>query len=151
MSTNGAGRTRESGQSLVEFSLLVPVLVLLVVGLFDVGRAVYAWTAVSNAAREGARTAIVDQRVDGSGTPLAAIEAANQATALGLEATDPAEVRVRYLMPDLSAACPATAVSCVAEVRVQFAWEAITPIIGGIIGPITLSSTTQIPIENSNP
>jgi Flp pilus assembly protein TadG len=140
---------RETGQSLVEFALLMPVLVLIIFGLFDLGRAVYAWTAVSNAAREGARLAIVDQRTDGSGTSLAAIEAANQATALGLDATDPAQVRVRYLMPDLSAACPTAAVRCVAELRVQHQWQAITPVIGDVLGPLTLSATTQIPIENS--
>ena len=150
MSSRDPVRGRDAGQSLVEFSLLLPVLVLIIFGLFDVGRAVYAWTAVSNAAREGARLAIVDQRVDGAGTPLAGIEAADQATALGLDATDPNQVRVRYLMPDLAAPCPTAALSCVAEVRVQFAWKAITPIIGGLMGPITLSSTTQIPIENSN-
>ena len=140
----------ESGQSLVEFALLLPVLLIIVLGLFDVGRAVYAWTAVSNAAREGARLAIVDQRTDGNGTPLAAIEAANQAIALGLDPTDAAQVQVRYLRPDLSASCPTTGIRCVVEVRVQYDWRAITPIIGQIVGPVTLSSTTQIPIENSN-
>lgn len=45
---------RKHGQSLVEFALLLPILVLLVGGLFDVGRAFFIQIAVENAAGEGA-------------------------------------------------------------------------------------------------
>ena len=48
-------RTRQKGQSLVEFALSSVVLLLLVGGLVDIGRAVYVTEALSNAAREGAR------------------------------------------------------------------------------------------------
>jgi Flp pilus assembly protein TadG len=43
------------GQSLVEFALILPLFVLLIVGVFDLGRAFFAYIAISNAAREGAR------------------------------------------------------------------------------------------------
>jgi len=43
------------GQSLVEFALILPLFVLLVVGVFDLGRAFFAYIAISNAAREGVR------------------------------------------------------------------------------------------------
>lgn len=43
------------GQSLVEFALILPLFVLLLVGVFDIGRAFFAYIAISNAAREGAR------------------------------------------------------------------------------------------------
>lgn len=43
------------GQSLVEFALILPLFVLLVIGIFDIGRAFFAYIAISNAAREGAR------------------------------------------------------------------------------------------------
>jgi hypothetical protein len=43
------------GQSLVEFALSSVVLLLLVGGLVDIGRAIYITEALSNAAREGAR------------------------------------------------------------------------------------------------
>jgi Flp pilus assembly protein TadG len=46
---------RQQGQSLVEFALSSVVLLLLVGGLVDIGRAVYISEALSNAAREGAR------------------------------------------------------------------------------------------------
>jgi Flp pilus assembly protein TadG len=45
----------QRGQSLVEFALSSVVLLLLVGGLVDIGRAVYISEALSNAAREGAR------------------------------------------------------------------------------------------------
>jgi Flp pilus assembly protein TadG len=140
--------SRERGQSLVEFALIAPLLVLLLLAIFDFGRAIYAYNTISNAAREGARIAIVDQG-PASGVSLAAKEAANQATALGLNPADPTQVQVSYFVPDLSVACPTHAVNCVAEVRVQYQFRAVTPVIGNIIGPINLSTTTQIPIERT--
>ena len=144
-------RDRQSSraQTLVEFALIAPFLVLLLLALFDFGRAIYAYNAISNAAREGARVAIVDQGPASGGISLAAQEAANQATALAIDPADPAQVRVVYRLPDLTATCPGVGVGCVAEVRVQYLFNAVTPVISSIIGPITLSSTTQIPVERS--
>lgn len=51
-------RTHQKGQSLVEFALSSVVLLLLVGGLVDIGRAIYVTEALSNAAREGARHGI---------------------------------------------------------------------------------------------
>ena len=48
----------QRGQSLVEFALSSVVLLLLVGGLVDIGRAIYVSESLSNAAREGARHAI---------------------------------------------------------------------------------------------
>ncbi|MHB8614251.1 MAG: TadE/TadG family type IV pilus assembly protein [Candidatus Dormibacteraceae bacterium] len=45
----------QRGQSLVEFALSSVVLLLLVGGLVDIGRAIYVSEALANAAREGAR------------------------------------------------------------------------------------------------
>jgi len=50
-----ANKIRQRGQSLVEFALSSVVLLLLVGGLVDMGRAIYITEALSNAAREGAR------------------------------------------------------------------------------------------------
>ena len=143
-------RRHDRGQSLVEFALILPILVLLLMGVFDFGRAIYAFNTVSNAAREGARTAIVDQS-SVAGVPAAATEAANHATALGLDPSDLANVDVQYLMPDLTPGCLSLDIGCVAQVRVQYKFVPITPIIGNILGPITVSSTTQMPIERTNP
>jgi Flp pilus assembly protein TadG len=48
----------QRGQSLVEFALSSVVLLLLVGGLVDIGRAIFVTEALSNAAREGARHAV---------------------------------------------------------------------------------------------
>ncbi|MEO7117701.1 MAG: TadE family protein [Candidatus Limnocylindrales bacterium] len=50
---------RDRGQALVEFALVLPILATLLFGLLDVGRVVWAQDSISNAAREGARFAIV--------------------------------------------------------------------------------------------
>ena len=42
-------RHKTRGQALVEFALVVPVFILLLVGLFDLGRAVYTFNTISNA------------------------------------------------------------------------------------------------------
>ena len=48
-------RQRESrGQSLVEFALCLPVLVLIFIGVFDLGRAFHSYIIITNSAREGA-------------------------------------------------------------------------------------------------
>jgi len=49
----------EKGQSLVEFALVLPVLVLLLVGIIEFSRLLSVWLVVSNGAREGARYGIV--------------------------------------------------------------------------------------------
>jgi len=47
----------ERGQSLVELALVLPLLLLLVVGIIDFGRAYNNYIIITNAAREGARAA----------------------------------------------------------------------------------------------
>jgi len=48
------------GQTLVEFALLLPVLLLVTIVIFDFGRAVYYYSTIHNAAREGARFGVTD-------------------------------------------------------------------------------------------
>jgi hypothetical protein len=50
----------QEGQGLVEFAMVLPVFMLAVVGLFDVGRLVYVNSTLSQAAREGARVAATE-------------------------------------------------------------------------------------------
>jgi Flp pilus assembly protein TadG len=52
-------RRDQRGQTLVETALVLPVLVFLLAGFFDFGRVVLANDALSHAAREAARYAIV--------------------------------------------------------------------------------------------
>ncbi len=53
-------RTRnERGQALIEAALMIPLLLLIAVGIFEFGRAYQTWEILTNAAREGARMAIL--------------------------------------------------------------------------------------------
>jgi TadE-like protein len=49
---------RHTGQSMVEFAVLAPIFFLLLLGTIDLGRAVYIYNTISDAAREGARAAV---------------------------------------------------------------------------------------------
>jgi Flp pilus assembly protein TadG len=49
----------ERGQALLETALTMPLLLLVVVGIFEFGRAYQTWQVVTNAAREGARVAVL--------------------------------------------------------------------------------------------
>jgi Flp pilus assembly protein TadG len=89
---------REDGQSLVEFALILPLLLLIVTGLFDVARAVWQENTLAYSAREGTRYGIVH----GSGAVLQ------------VGPSDPAE-------PNITAIVRAAAVG-VANVSVITAW-----------------------------
>lgn len=47
---------KEHGQSLVEFALILPVLMLLILGVIDLGLGFKTYISLTNAAREGARS-----------------------------------------------------------------------------------------------
>ena len=146
---------RRRGQALVEFALVFPLLMLILMGVVDLGRGIYAFNAVANAAREGGRTAIVNQNASDIRNRAAA-----QATALGIPTTapsscaggapaGPAGICVSFLMPDLTTDCSSTlAPGCVAVVTVKYTFTPITPVIGNLIGSIPLLSTTKQTIES---
>lgn len=134
----------ERGQSLVEFALAVPIFILILIGLFDMGRAVYAFNTISNASREAARVAIVNQTpADVEG------EALKQAVSLGLSAAD---VTIAYLDPSGAGACSGDiGLGCRASVTVQYTFTAATPVIGQIVGPFTMTAATEMPVERTCP
>jgi len=52
-------RREEGGQALVEFALVLPLILLVITGLFDLARATWQENTLAYAAREGTRYAIV--------------------------------------------------------------------------------------------
>lgn len=52
-------RDERSGQAIVEFALILPVILVLVFGMIEFGRAWNIQQAITDAAREGARKAVV--------------------------------------------------------------------------------------------
>ena len=55
----GRHAAEDSGQALVELALALPLLLLILVGIFEFARAYSMKQSIVNAAREGARTAVV--------------------------------------------------------------------------------------------
>jgi Flp pilus assembly protein TadG len=68
----------ESGQTLVEFAALLPVLCLLLFGIIQFGVVFHDYISVTDASRVGARKAAVSRFVgdDGAAAEAAALEAA---------------------------------------------------------------------------
>jgi Flp pilus assembly protein TadG len=54
------GRRTQSGQGLVEFAIILPILLIILAGVLDLGRLWYAYVAVTDAAAEGATYAAID-------------------------------------------------------------------------------------------
>jgi Flp pilus assembly protein TadG len=143
-------RKPSRGQTLVEFALVIPLFVLLLFGIVDFGRAVLASNSISNAAREGARTAIVNQRVSDIQTRVV-----DEATGVQLAASSDVRIAFRkdsdpnnvtnVCRNQAGAAVPQ--VGCVAVVTVRTIYQAATPVIGNLVGTICMQSTTMMPIE----
>src|SRR5512137_2651676 len=49
---------KNPGQSMVEFAIALPILLLLVFGIIEFGRILQAWLAIENGARFGVRYAV---------------------------------------------------------------------------------------------
>ena len=126
---------QDRGAAAVEFALLLPLLMLLVFGIVDFGRALNAQITLTQAAREGARMAALGEANVVSGT---------QAAATGLS---PVKVTVT--------SCPAGAGPGVnAVVQTSYTFTFITPVsaIAKIFGSgfgstMTLTAQGVMPCE----
>jgi Flp pilus assembly protein TadG len=93
----------------VEFALLLPLLVLLVFGIIDLGRVLNAQITVSQAAREGARLAALANpnacsRAAAAGTGLSLTCSGNvtiTGCASNADQTNDAQARVQYAVSGL--------------------------------------------------
>ncbi|MDP9694101.1 UNVERIFIED_ORG: Flp pilus assembly protein TadG [Arthrobacter globiformis] len=81
-------KTSERGAVAVEFALLAPVLILLLLGIMELGRAYNVQMSLTNAARESVRSmAINDNAIPDSEKKAAALAAANKAISFGATLT----------------------------------------------------------------
>ncbi len=141
------GSRRSTGQGLVEFALVLPVFVLMLVALFDLGRAVFAYNTITNAAREGARLAIVNQDIS------SIVARAKTQTAI-VELDDPS-VSVHFYQiasdgtPDTSNVCDLVAVGCVAVVQFEATYRPVTPLIANLIfaDGVTFEAKSVLDVE----
>ncbi len=132
-------RQSEAGQSLVEFTLVLPLLLVMLFAIVDFGRAFYTDSILTNAAREGARMAAVQG--DSNQINSAVTNAMG-----GLTTTSPTLTKT---YTNVQAAKGSTA-----TVQLQYKFTYVTPIspllslIGGssIANP-TLTSTSSMRLE----
>ena len=97
-SGNGA---RDRGATAVEFALLLPVLLLLVFAIIDLGRALNAQITLTQAAREGVRLAALSQpnvvsRTQAAATGLSGVTVTVTACPSGSGPSSDATVQVSY-------------------------------------------------------
>jgi Flp pilus assembly protein TadG len=170
-------KDRRRGQSLVEFALVVPIFILMLFGLVDMGRLVHANSALSQAAREGARVASVQAYWVGEtgtdcgpgGPTCPADEAAFRANVLSaangmmvavgtiedsqlhLSCTGPSATAPSGAWTSPPNSCSSQTVRQSAgarvSVRVAMSFEPITPIIGQLIGILNLSGSVTMSIN----
>lgn len=159
-----SARHASRGQALVEFALIFPILMLLLFGVVDFGRAIYDYNTLANAARAGVRVAIVNQNGAGTGCAIGSgvtppdttkVSAHDCAIQAALE-MGPVTVTVGYKDPtgatdptDITSmpTCNPVQVGCLAVVTTSYTFRPITPVISSIVGTIPLSSTSTEPVE----
>ena len=86
--TSERGPRSERGSQLIEFALVLPLLLLVVLGIMDFGLLFQRYEAVTNAAREGARVAVLVGYPDSD----VQFRAQQYLTDAGLTATPPTPV-----------------------------------------------------------
>lgn len=121
----------EKGQSLVEFALILPVLMLLICGITDFGRIFHSYLTIDHAGREAARAASI-----GKDNTFIKNTAVNDAASIGLT-TDQVDINpsgTRSAGTD-------------ANITITYPITFMTPVIGNLIGPLTLTDTTTMRVE----
>ena len=133
----------------MEFAIVMPIIAMVVLGLFDLGRAVYSYNTLAQSARQASRLAIVNQNV--SNVQSQAIAAA---PTLGLTASN---VDVCFKTADTTQQdyasttdnCPQSTrtIGCLALVKTHINYQPMTPIVSLILSSIPLSSTSVGTVE----
>jgi Flp pilus assembly protein TadG len=132
-------RQATKGQTVVEFALILPVLILLLLITIDFGRAFLGWVSLNNAARVGANYAALHPNDTwGAGTDYQVLMTDNM-DAINCEPNpDPAAAPVFGATRD-----PGDAV----RVNLSCDFTIVTPIISSIVGStVTISASSAFPI-----
>ncbi|MBN2392125.1 MAG: pilus assembly protein [Anaerolineae bacterium] len=122
------------GQSIIEFALVLPIIIMLMLGLLDFGRAFFTLIALDDAADEGASYASIRPN-DVDGIQQRTVEASTR-----LISIETADVSVVY-PSSLSVGQPIT-------VTVDFFFDIYTPFVAGLLpeGELTLQGSSTHPI-----
>jgi Flp pilus assembly protein TadG len=120
----------ETGAVAVEFALLLPVLLLILLGIIEFGRAFNTQITLTQAAREGVRVMAIDR--DDNAVDLTVFRAA--------VSLDPTLMRIGVLARSTTSTFPATpATTCNSgdEVTVRIDYE--LPSLTGFLGPLNIA------------
>lgn len=159
---------RGAGQSLVEFALVIPIFLLVLFGLLDMGRAVYSNNTLAQAAREATRLAATQAFWVGNSDPacnaaagpvcpgtVAALKtnvdaAANQ-MAIGLGTLATSQIYMQCNPPASPPSGAWTGSTCnsrgfgdIVSVRVVYTFTMITPIVGQIANNLSMSASATM-------
>lgn len=150
--TAGTRVERRTGQSLVEFAIVLPIFLLLLFGLIDIGRFVYSVNALSEAAREGTRLGSVAAWTQ-SCPKLpreACVEAVTKARLAGVPGAVAVASCQRYIA-DAASPSPVARGTCrtndLLTVKVDADFEVLTPIIGQLLHTTKISGTSQVTVN----
>jgi Flp pilus assembly protein TadG len=138
---------RSPGQSLVEFALVLPIFLLVVVALVDLGRGVFAYNSITNGAREAARLAIVNQ------DPALVLARGVGQVAIAETASPSVSVTYRVPTPNVdprtNPACTPINVGCIAVVTFETTFRPVTPLISSFLFPagVKLTAVSTMPVE----
>ena len=145
MFTSRGSRNLQRGAAALEFAIVLPVLILLLVGVVDFGMVMGAQAQVSNAAREGARAgALTGLQPQAVGAVTAAIAGMPGATKAGTQTT------VTCTTPAGSACSLTDSTSdtgSMITVKVTYVHTWLSPVILGFSPTITLSGVSYMRIE----
>ena len=143
----------EKGQALVEFTLLVPIFLLLLFAIVDFGMGFYSWITVTNAAREGARLGAVHAPLNVASSPCFGMASLDQCIEDRVRDSSDLSNEATKMTVTITNAQGLPGQSVV--VKVDYQYDLITPLAGLVqfvsgstIGPsLNLSSTADMRLE----
>ena len=169
--------TRDVGQSLVEFALILPIFLLVLLGLIDMGRAVYTNNTLSQAAREATRLAAAqaswvgettsanpDPTCNAAAGPVCPADVATLKTnvvaaanrmAVGLGVLPDAQIYMQCNAAGSAAptgawtgsTCNSQSSGSQVSVRIAYTHTMLTPIVGQIVNNLSMSASATMVIN----
>lgn len=146
--------TAHGGQSLVEFALVLPIFLLLLFGLIDIGRYVYTANAVNQAAREGARLgSVAAWSADCKGTREACVRdfAISRLAGVAIDAKDVTVQCWRFNLAKPAEPAPVPVSQCrlndFLSVRLDATFQVLTPVIGQFIGSAKVTGVAKVMVN----
>lgn len=134
----------EKGQSLTEFALVLVFLLALLAGVFDLGRAFFAYIIIRDAAQEGAIFGAIAPKDD---INVFSNAVADRVVAAYVDPSNPSEVpidiNVMNVQVDIiGSACAAPGNSI--RVTVDYSLPVTMPFLGAIIGSQNVQLSTEV-------